>query len=98
MTRTLLRAMAAGLLLLETAATPGCGSSLHEAGIGCSSDGECSAGLSCLGLATSSDAGCFTLASTCSKTCRTDADCASVGASFKCFANCSGTGTCGRSQ
>jgi hypothetical protein len=87
-----------GVCLLVLGALHACGSSLQPAGTGCASDGECGAGLTCLGLATLSDAGCSTEARTCSKVCRGDSDCLAVGANFKCFASCEGTGTCGRTQ
>ena len=75
-----------------------CGSPLNGAGMGCSVDAECAAGLSCLVLASAPGAGCKALANVCSKPCRIDGDCAAVAPEFKCFATCDGKGTCGHTR
>jgi len=86
--------------LALVAAVSACSSStsLKSAGTSCSSDGECAAGLSCLPLGVFSDAGCMTAAKACSKTCSLDSDCAPLGTSYKCFAACDGTRSCGATQ
>ncbi|HLK37729.1 MAG TPA: hypothetical protein VKU41_13305 [Polyangiaceae bacterium] len=76
-----------------------CGSSqLKAAGVACSSDSECGAGLACLGIGTFSDAGCSTAARACSKSCAIDSDCAPLGAAFACFLACDGSRSCGATR
>jgi hypothetical protein len=78
---------------------PACSStSLKSAGIACSSDSECAAGLSCGALGSFSDGGCTPAAKACSKSCTLDSDCAPLGSTFKCFAACDGTHSCGATQ
>jgi hypothetical protein len=75
-----------------------CGSPAREAGMSCTQDAECAAGLSCLALATQAPGGaCTATAKACSKRCATDADCDGLVAneSFKCFASCDATMFCG---
>lgn len=74
------------------------GSSLRPAGTSCSTDGDCAAGLVCLGLGMFTEAGCTSTAKACTKSCLMDSDCVSVGPKFKCFADCSGSNTCGQTQ
>ncbi len=81
------------------AAVLGCSSPpLKVAGTACNADSDCAAGLSCLALGAFTDAGCTTGAKACTKPCTIDTDCASLGGSFKCFANCSGSRACGATQ
>jgi hypothetical protein len=73
-------------------------STLKPAGISCSTDGECAAGLSCENLGSFSEAGCTPIAKACSRLCSTDSDCAPLGSTFKCFSACDGTHSCGATQ
>jgi hypothetical protein len=77
-----------------------CSSSpLKSAGTACAADSDCAAGLSCLDIiGTVSDGGCASAVKACSKTCALDSDCAPLGASYKCFAACDGTKSCGATQ
>jgi hypothetical protein len=71
-------------------------SSSHSAGEECSSNSDCSGGLSCVTLGTFSDAGCSSGPKACSKTCQSLSDCSSLGANYMCFAACDGTSVCGQ--
>jgi hypothetical protein len=90
---------AAGALFLVWLPIVACSSAaLKPAGTACTSDNQCAAGLSCLPLGAFTEAGCTPAASACSKSCNVDTDCSPLGASFKCFAACNGSLSCGATQ
>jgi hypothetical protein len=68
------------------------------AGISCSQDSDCNAGLACLDFEVPSDggadAGCSSLGKECLQPCGTTLDCATGGPGLVCFASCGGTPAC----
>ena len=79
------------LLLAASVGLAACGGAGRLAGQSCQSDGDCSIGLRCMVFTAGAGASCDTSLHACSLPCQTTADCASLGASFTCFADCSGT-------
>jgi len=92
------RLLCASLLLAPALACSSTSTALKPAGTSCGADSECAAGLSCLALGAFTDAGCTPAAKACSRVCTLDSDCTPLGPSFKCFAACDNTRSCGATQ
>ena len=81
--------------LAAVIALASCGTTTLPAGTACQQPADCDSGLSCLDLAQFTGTMCTVVGKSCSITCTIDSDCANLGATYKCFAGCGATKSCG---